>query len=253
MADQRLLSNKVAVVTGASRGIGSAIALAFAAEGAALVLVSLKNKKGLLEVQKKVEQFGVSCFIMLGDVSDQQFCRDVYEETVRRFNHADILVNCAGIIARAPMEEMSMDDWHRVIDVNLHGSFYMCKMFLPGMRKRQYGRIINLTSQMAFMPHPSASPSYEVSKSALNALTKHLALQYAAYNICVNAIAPGSIDTDMPKSMSHDARERLKNGIPMKRLGELHEVGSCAVFLASEMSSYMTGTTLHVNGGSLMI
>ena len=105
---------------------------------------------------------------------------------------------------------------------------------------------------MAHIPHPSASPSYEVSKAGLTALTRHLAYHYAPYNICINAIAPGSIDTDMPKSMSQEARRRLKNGVPMKRLGDPAEVGECAVFLASAMSNYVTGTTLHVNGGSLM-
>jgi len=250
---KQLLANRVAVVSGASRGIGREIAICLAAEGASVVLVCLQNKERLAEVQQQVERIGSKCVSLMGDVSSVDFCKSVYEETMRRFGRADILVNCAGTIARAPVEEMSIEEWHRVINVNLHGSFYMSRVFLPGMRERRHGKVINLTSQMAYMPHPGASPSYEVSKAALTALTRHLALQYAKYNVCVNAIAPGSIDTDMPKNMSQEARERLKNAIPMKRLGEPHEVGACAVFLASEMSNYMTGTTLHVNGGSLMV
>ena len=148
---------------------------------------------------------------------------------------------------------MTLDEWYRVIDVNLHGAFHMCRSFLPGMRDRNYGKIINLTSQMAHTTHPSASPSYEVSKAGLMALTKHLAFQYAQYGICVNAIAPGSIDTDMPKSMSPEARQSLKDSVPMKRLGEPEEVGDCALFLASDLSNYVTGISLHVNGGSLML
>mgnify|MGYP005646592375 FL=1 len=105
---------------------------------------------------------------------------------------------------------------------------------------------------MAHMPHPSASPSYEVSKSGVTALTRHLAFKYAKFNICVNNIAPGSIDTDLPKSMSKEARQKLKDAVPMKRLGETAEVADCALFLASQMSSYVTGSTLHVNGGSLI-
>lgn len=249
----RLLADRIAVVTGASRGIGRAIALCLASEGASLVVICLKNNEQLAEVHRQVEQMGSKCVSMVGDVSDIRFCESVRDEAMRKYGRVDVLVNCAGIIARTAMEEMTNDEWHRVINVNLHGSFHMCRMFLPGMRQQRYGKVITLTSQMAHMPHPSASPSYEVSKAALTALTRHLANQYARYNVCVNAIAPGSIDTDMPKSMSEEARERLKSAVPMKRLGEPHEVGMCAVFLASEMSDYLTGTTLHVNGGSLMV
>jgi len=106
---------------------------------------------------------------------------------------------------------------------------------------------------MSHTPHPSASPSYEVSKSGMTALTRHLALKYAEFNVCVNNIAPGSIDTDLPKSMSKEARQKLRDAVPMQRLGETEEVASCALFLSSEMSSYVTGTTVHVNGGSLML
>ena len=120
------------------------------------------------------------------------------------------------------------------------------------MKKNHYGKIINITSQMAFVPHPNASPSYEVSKAGLSALTRHLALLYAKFGITVNSLAPGSIDTDLPKSMSKEWRDMIKNAIPMGRLGEVGEVASAALFLATSMSSYITGTTLHVGGGSLM-
>ncbi len=246
------LSNQIAVITGASRGIGRDIALTFAREGASLVLICLRDRAALEAVQTEAEAFGIEVMTLLGDVSEVSFCEHVYRQTQERFGQADILVNSAGTITRAPFEELELKDWHRVIDVNLHGTFYMCRQFLPDMRRRQHGKVIILTSQMAHMPHPSASPNYEVSKAGLTALTRHLALQYAPHNVCINAIAPGSIDTDMPKSMTEAARERLRNGVPMKRLGEPEEVGECALFLASEMSSYVTGTTLHVNGGSLM-
>ena len=174
-------------------------------------------------------------------------------KTLETFGSVDILVNCAGIITRSPVEEMSDEEWHRVIDVNLHGALYLTRNVLPIMRQNTYGKIINITSQMAHTPHPSASPSYEVSKSGLTALTRHIALKYAKYNVCVNNIAPGSIDTDLPKSMSNEARQRLKNEIPMLRLGDTEEVADCALFLASNMSSYITGNTIHVNGGSLIL
>ena len=251
MLDHKLLK-QVAVITGASRGIGRDVALTFAREGASLVLVCLKDQNALAAVQQEAEVYGVKVITLLGDVSEVDFCESIYTACKEAFGIVDILVNCAGTITRAPFEELDLDDWHRVINVNLHGAFYMCRQFLPDMRKQKHGKVINMTSQMAHMPHPSASPSYEVSKGGLTALTRHLAYQYAAYNICINAIAPGSIDTDMPKSMTEAARERLRNGVPMKRLGEPEEVGECALFLASDMSNYVTGTTLHVNGGSLM-
>lgn len=250
---KKMLQKKVAVITGASRGIGRDIAMSFAREGASLVLICLEDEDQLAIVREKTKQIGAKTVSMNGDVSTIEFCESIFQKTMSRFSRADILVNCAGTITRSLVEEMTLKEWHRVIDVNLHGAFYMCRMFLPSMREQQYGKVINITSQMAHIPHPSASPSYEVSKAGLAALTRHLALQYAKYNVCVNAIAPGSIDTDMPKSMSQEARLRLKNAVPMKRLGEPEEVGECALFLASEMSNYVTGATLHVNGGSLML
>lgn len=246
------LSNQIAVITGASRGIGRSIALTFAREGASLVLICLRDLAALKAVQAEAEAFGVDVITLLGDVSEVAFCEQIHQKTLERFSHVDILVNSAGTITREPFEELALKDWHRVIDVNLHGTFYMCRQFLPGMRLRRHGRVIILTSQMAHMPHPSASPNYEVSKAGLTALTRHLALQYAPHNVRINAIAPGSIDTDMPKSMTEEARERLRIAVPMKRLGEPEEVGDCALFLASEMSNYVTGSVLHVNGGSLM-
>lgn len=248
-----LLSNKIAVISGASRGIGRDIALRFAKEGASLVLICLKNEDRLDEVRQEVEAMGAKTLSIIGDVSDVKFCELVLKQTVAEFGGVDILVNCAGIITRAPFEDLNLDDWHRVIDVNLHGTFYLCRMFLPHMRSKMRGKVINVTSQMAFLPHPGASPSYEVSKAAITALTRHLSFQYAKYNVYINAIAPGSIDTDLPKSMTPEARAKLENAIPMKRLGSTEEVGDCALFLASSLSDYVTGTTLHVNGGSLML
>jgi 3-oxoacyl-[acyl-carrier protein] reductase len=196
---------------------------------------------------------GAKVKILLGDIASNNFCNEIVSQTLEAFNTVDILVNCAGTITRSPIEEMSNEEWHRVIDVNLHSVLYLSRNVLSIMRKKEYGKIINLTSQMAYTPHPSASPSYEVSKSGITAFTRHLALEYAKFNICVNNIAPGSIDTDLPKSMSSDERQILKDAIPMQRLGNVKEVADCALFLASSMSSYITGSTIHINGGSLIL
>ncbi|MBT6439855.1 MAG: SDR family oxidoreductase [Flavobacteriales bacterium] len=247
------MQNKIAVVTGGSRGIGKSISLTFAREGASLVLIAIENDESLQIVKKEAELFGAQVVNLIGDVSSSAFCDSIVKKTIETFGRVDILVNCAGTITRAPIEEMGIDEWHRVIDVNLHGAMYLSRKTLPSMRNQKYGKIINITSQMAHMPHPSASPSYEVSKSGMTALTRHLALQYAKYNINVNNIAPGSIDTDLPKSMTDAQRQRLKDAVPMQRLGETEEVADCALFLASDMASYITGSTIHINGGSLII
>ncbi len=251
--DISLLKNKIAIITGASRGIGKSIALTFAREGASLILVCHKDENSLDSVKIESELLGAKVINLVGDIASKTFCDEVVSQAVESFGTVDILVNCAGTITRSVTEEMSIEEWHRVIDVNLHGALYLSRGVLPIMRQKKYGKIINLTSQMAHTPHPSASPSYEVSKSGVTALTRHLALEYAKFNICVNNIAPGSIDTDLPKSMSKEARQRLKDAVPMQRLGGVNEVADCALFLASGMSSYVTGSTLHVNGGSLIL
>lgn len=246
-----MLHNQVAIITGASRGLGRAIALKFAENGASLMLVAT-NEERLKQVAEEVERLRVKVRIAAGDIAKPEFSERVMQATLDAFGKVDILVNCAGIITRAPVEDLSLDDWYRVIDVNLNGTFHMCRAVLPFMRVQQHGKIINMTSQMARLPHPGASPSYEVTKAGQTALTRHLAYHYAKYNICVNAIAPGSIDTELPKSMSPEARERLRSAIPFRRLGEPEEVADCALFLASSMSNYITGATIDINGGSLM-
>jgi 3-oxoacyl-[acyl-carrier protein] reductase len=248
-----MLKNKIAIVTGASRGIGKAISLAFAREGASLALVCHKDNESLNSVKKEAELLGSKVINFVGDIASNDFCDEVAFQTIEFFGTVDILVNCAGAIARSVTEEMNYEDWHRVIDTNLHGVLYLTRNILPIMRTNRYGKIINLTSQMAHMPHPAASPSYEVSKSGVTALTRHLAQEYAKFNICVNNIAPGSIDTDLPKSMTTDQRQKLKNAVPMKRLGLVEEVAECAIFLACNKSDYITGSSLHINGGSLIL
>jgi len=247
----KLLENKVAIVTGGSRGLGLAIALKFASHGASLILVAT-NQERLNQAAKEVRNRGAKAEIMAGDIANPAFSEEIVKVTLDNFGQIDILVNCAGVITRTPVETLSLEDWYRVIEVNLHGTFHACRAVLPLMRTQGYGKIINMTSQMAKLPHPSASPSYEVSKAGQIALTRHLAYHYAPYNICVNAIAPGSINTDMPKSMTPEAREHLRRAIPLRRLGEPDEVADCALFLATSMSDYITGETIDINGGTLM-
>ena len=246
-----ILKDKVAIVTGGSRGLGRAIAQKFAEKGASLLLVALHEEK-LLQAKKEIDAMGVKVDMLYGDIADPAISQQIVSQVLKLFGTVDILVNCAGTITRTPVADLSLEEWHRVIDVNLHGTFYLTQAVLPILCKKNYGKIINITSQMARLPHPSASPSYEVSKVGMTALTRHLAYHYAKYNICVNAIAPGSIDTDLPKSMSPEARQKLKDMVPLQRLGEPEEVGELALFLASDHSNYITGATVNISGGSLM-
>jgi 3-oxoacyl-[acyl-carrier protein] reductase len=249
----KLLSSKVAIVTGASRGIGEAIADRFAENGAALVVVAIDSEEERLRaVCDRARSRGVEAIFVRGDIADPETSGRIVAAAIEKFDRIDIVVNCAGIVTRTPFESLSPADWHRVIEVNLYGPFYLSQKAIPALRKAGGGSIINMSSQMSKRPHPCASPSYEVSKSGINALTRHLAWHFAADRIRVNAIAPGSINTDMPKSMTPEAREALRNGIPMKRLGEPVEVADLAVFLASDHSAYITGTVIPIAGGTLM-
>jgi len=246
-----MLKNKVAIITGGSRGLGRAIAQKFAKNGASLLLTAL-HEEGLFKAKKEIEEMGCKVEVLCGDIADPATSKAIIEKTLNLFGTINILVNCAGTITRTLVSDLELLEWHRVINVNLNGTFYLSQAVLPKMCEEQSGKIINITSQMARLPHPSASPSYEVSKAGMAALTRHLAYHYAKYNICVNSIAPGSIDTDLPKSMSTEARQKIKEAIPLKRLGEPEEVGELALFLASNKSNYITGATLNISGGSLM-
>ena len=243
---------KTVLITGASGGIGAAISVFFASKGANLVLLGLDNSALMGMLMSSIRQYDVPVLDMLGDISSPLFCDAVKSNSIERFEKVDILINCAGVITRTPFERLSFEEWESVIRVNLHGTFNMCQRFIPDMAINNFGRVVNVTSQMAFLPHPGASPSYEASKAAITALTKHLASIYAEKGVCVNSVAPGSINTELPKSMPPDIRSALENKIPMLRLGEPEEVASTVGFLCSEAASYITGTTIHVNGGTLM-
>ena len=247
-----MLHGKAAIITGASGGIGSEIASRFVAEGASLVLNSCNDVDRLNNLTNRLQSKGGNVISLPADVANKKACKGLVNRAIDAFGSIDILINCAGIISRADFFAMEKADWHDVIDVNLNGVMNMCEQTLPHMIGARCGKVINITSQMGFIVHTSASPSYEVSKAGVTALTRHLAKKVGEFNINVNAIAPGSIDTELPKSMTLKQRQALANGIPFKRLGDPAEVANCALFLSSELSSYVTGSTLHVNGGSYM-
>ena len=247
-----LLKDRIAIVTGSSRGIGRAVALAFSEQGASLV-INGTNPDRLAEVASRIEERGGRCIIVPGDVSDPKTAERLAAAALDTFQRLDILVNNAGITSRVPTLKMNLEkDWNRVLQVNLNGALYSCLAVLPQMQKQGYGKIINIASLAAKRPHRNASPSYGASKAALLYLTRHLAREMAPYGININALCPGAIDTEMTDNWGDTYRRTVIEGIPMGRLGTSEEMAQAVLFMASNMSDFMTGEAMSVNGGAYM-
>jgi 3-oxoacyl-[acyl-carrier protein] reductase len=243
------LDSQTALITGSARGIGRAIALRLAKERAVVGLVDLRDPG---RVAEEFEESGLEAVPFSVDITDRQAVNRAVDTMVRRYGRIDILVNNAGIIVRDSIIELSHEDWKRVIDVNINGTFNCCKAVIPHMIGRSYGRIVNITSIAGKMGDITASPAYGTSKGAINTLTKSLARQLASYNITVNAIAPHAIETDMSAEWSEEKRRTVVESIPLKRMGKPAEVAEAVLFLVSDGASFITGEILDVNGGYLM-
>lgn len=247
-----LLKDKVAVVTGASRGIGEGIARLFAEHAAHLVLVG-RSADRLSDLSNQLfASSGCEPLIVVADLADTAQLSEVVNRSVKRYGRIDVLVNSAGSISREHFSDFSMDDYQYLLKVNLHAPIYLSHLALNQMKSAGGGSIVNVTSQMSRMPHPNAAIGYEVSKAGLTAATRHIAYHYSQYNIRANSIAPGSIETDMLMSMNHEVRGQLKSRIPIQSFGTPRDVANAALFLASPLSRYITGATIDVNGGSWM-
>lgn len=243
------LKGKTAIVTGAARGIGRAIALALSRQGCRVVLADIHPP---IQTAELVRKEGGDCLEAAVDVSDYSAVQKAVEEAVAEFDRIDILVNNAGIIHRGTFLDLKPEDWRSVLDVNLGGTFNCCHAVVPLMISKGGGRIINITSIAGKIGDITASPAYGTSKGAINTFTKSLARQLASYNITVNAIAPHAIETDMSAQWSDEKRREVINSIPLKRLGKPEEVAEAVLFLVSEGASFITGEILDMNGGYLM-
>jgi 3-oxoacyl-[acyl-carrier protein] reductase len=246
-----LLQGKIVIVTGASRGIGRAIALTLARQGASLVIND--NRKDLLnQLAAEIEALGQKCAIRPGDVTNPETAPGIAQTAISIFGRIDVLVNNAGINMRSSSLEMKLEDWQRVMEVNLNGTLRCCMAVLPQMIQQRSGKIVNISSTVAKTPHKNAAPSYGASKAGVNYLTQHLALEMAKHGICVNAVCPGPIETDMSKQWSEEYRQRVLLEIPLGRLGLPENVADGVLFLASKMSDFITGETININGGTYM-
>jgi len=242
---------KVAVVTGASRGIGRGIALELASAGADVAVIYRAEEKKAELTARDIRALGRRAAAIRCDVSDPGDADATRDTVLDEFGRADFIINNAGIHQHLKSWELSGEDWRRVMDVNVTGAFLVSRAFTPHLMERKSGRIVNISSCVAFTGTDHEA-HYAASKGAVLALTKSLALELAPYGINVNAIAPGFIETDMVVFESPHDRETVIGSIPGKRLGQPSDIGKAARFLCSRDSEYITGQVIHVNGGLIM-
>ncbi|MAF09775.1 2-deoxy-D-gluconate 3-dehydrogenase [Candidatus Poribacteria bacterium] len=248
--DRFRLDGRVALVTGGSKGLGEAMALGLAEAGAKVVITSRHADECEETAQRIIDATGGDILALEGDVTDKGEVEANVAETLDRFGQLDILVNNAGTNVRTGTIDLPLEDWQRIVDVNLTGPFICAQACLPHMVEQRYGRIINLSSIFGAVGFPSRSP-YTATKGGLLNMTRAWALEFANDGITVNAICPGPFDTPMNRPLRDDpvAYQTFVSKIPMGRWGDLEELSSVAVFLASEASSYVTGSALFVDGG----
>lgn len=246
-----MLKGKCAVITGASRGIGKAIALKLASLGANLVLNYRSSEQEALEVEKQVKDMGVDAISIKGDISKIEDVENLVSSAKEKFGSVDIMVNNAGITKDTLLLRMKEEDFDKVIDVNLKGVFNCLKTITPIMVKQKHGKIINLSSVVGISGN-AGQVNYAASKAGVIGMTKSLAKELGSRGINVNAVAPGYVETDMTEVLGDKYKDEIKKNIPLKRLGKPEDVANVVAFLASEDSNYVTGQVIHVDGGMLM-
>jgi len=245
-----MLSDKVAIVTGASRGIGRAIALALAAQGAKVV-ASARNAEALTQLVEEIKAEGGDALAVVGDVALEDDANNLVKQAVEAYGQVDVFVNNAGITRDGLLLRMKNDDWDAVLDTNLKGAFLCTRAVAKVMSKQRSGRIINISSVVGEMGN-AGQANYCASKAGLLGLTKSVARELARRNVTVNAITPGFITTEMTEDMTEKAQEAMTEQIPLGRPGSAADVANAVIFLASDQSAYITGQVLGVNGGMYM-
>ena len=247
MAD---LKGQVALVTGATRGLGRAIALELGGQGAT-VIGTATTEAGATDIQKALEAAAITGWGATANVTEAPACEALIGEIERKFGAVSILVNNAGITRDNLAMRMKDDEWDMVIETNLKAVFRLSKLVMRGMMKARYGRIINITSVVGEAGNPGQA-NYAAAKAGVAGMSRALAQELGSRNITVNCVAPGFIDTDMTRALPDAQRDALLGKIPLGRLGHSGEIAATVAFLASKSAGYITGTTLNVNGGMYM-
>jgi len=245
------LKDKVAVITGGSGDIGAAAAIKFAHEGAKSIVIADLDIKKAEKICSKIQSVaGCSCIAVKTDVSSFPDIKRLFEITLKNYGTLDILVNCAGICPIATLEEIGEEQWNKVMDINLKSTYLCSREAIAIMKEKKSGKIINISSIAGRMGGIVTAISYATSKGAIITLTKSLAKMCGPYNINVNCLAPGTIETEMTNGWDKNWKKDILKGIPLGRFGKAEDVANAIVFLASEKSSFMTGAIIDLNGGS---
>lgn len=240
--------NRIVLVTGGSRGIGRAIALAFAGQGASVAILYEKNRDAALQTLEEIKALGVPGMALACDVRSWEAVDGSVAKIARGMGGVDILINCAGLVRDSLLASMSVEDWRAVVDTNLTGAFHCMRAVVEGMLSKRWGRIINISS-ISGNRGGKGQANYAASKAGLNALTRAAALELAAKNVTVNAVAPGMVVTEMSSTVRGLAGDDLRKSIPMRRFAEPEDVVGIVLFLASKAAAYVTAQVIDVDGG----
>lgn len=246
--NEKELSGKVALVTGGSRGIGAGIALALGGAGAKVIVNYFEHKKQAEQVVRQITESGGEAVSFGADVSEGEQVESILSFVASHYGGVDILINNAGIHQHLTIDKLTFEDWDRVVNVDLDSAFLLTKGVLPYMKKRGWGRIVNMSSLSGFAG-TKVECHYAATKAGLIGFTKAVALEVASFGITVNAISPGSVETDMLDIKTEEDRKRRVAPIPVGRIGQPEDIAHATLFLVSPKASFITGETIHVNGG----
>ena len=249
--NKKILEGRTALITGATSGVGHAAALLFAHEGAHIIATGRREDR-LAALREEILAEGGRCDVLAGDIADlalgEQLCSLALEKTGR----IDILLYSAGMALRSPTLDMTPEEWNRVMQVNVTAAMFLAQKCIPQMAARRYGKIIFISSTAAKNTNQGASPSYDASKAAMNAVIRHIAAEFAKDHVYANAICPGPLDTEITQTWTPEHRAKVLAALPLGRLGTAEQIAEAALFLAGSGSDYMTGETILMNGGRYM-
>lgn len=245
------VKDRVAIITGSTNGIGRAIAIKLATCGLKVVVLG-RNEKRARDVIDHIVSFGGTGLYLIGDINDEQFRNDVVEKTIQAYGQIDILVNCAGILTATKIEDISVEEWKKVVGTNLDSSFFLIQKCIPYLKQSDNGRIINISSNAGRMGGYENSQAYTASKGGMIAITMGIARQLAPYGVTVNVVCPGTTSSEMSDLYDDEKKKRLLDRIPLGRFVKPEEIAAAVMYFASEEAASTTGAILDINGGMYM-